>query len=96
MWTWLYSHPAHDANYYVKHVVKADPAWKNNCPLCDLSEGECKECLLLWDKGNGTLCEDKESPLNKWRTTHLGDPSYRTWYAGKIIGLASKVLKDAA
>lgn len=90
MWIWLYKHPAHDKSYYVKHVAKPDPAWKKDCPLCALSEGECQECLALWNQGNGTLCEDQESPLNKWRQTDLGDPDFRTWYAGKIVELTKK------
>lgn len=94
MWTWLYQHPAHDKRYYVKHVVKADPAWKNDCPLCELSTGDgCKECLLLWDNGEGSLCSDPGSPLSKWRNTHLNDPNYRTWYAGKIVDITQKALR---
>ncbi len=93
MWTWLYRHPAHDKHYYVKHVAKAEPPWKNDCPLCDLSEGECTECLQLWDNGKGSLCDDPESPLNKWRQTHMGDPNFRTWYAGKVADLVDKALK---
>ena len=95
MWTWLYSHPAHGQKYYVKHVAKADPAWKNDCPLCELSDGECKECLTIWDNGNGSLCADPESPLQKWGRTDLGDPHFRSWYAGKIATIAAKALKNA-
>ncbi len=91
MWDWLYRHPAHDKHYYVKNVAKADPLWKNDCPLCDLSEEECTECLKLWDKGRGSLCDDPESPLNKWRHTHVGDPNFRTWYAGKVSDLVKNV-----
>ena len=92
MWSWLYKHPAHDKAYYVKHVVKADPRWKNDCPLCNLADGkECSECLTIWNKGNGSLCEDPESPLNKWRGTHLSDPNFRMWYAGQIADIANRV-----
>jgi hypothetical protein len=93
MWTWLYRHPAHDQKYYIKHVAKADQPWKNDCPLCHLSEGECRECLALWDKGNGTLCEDPGSPLSQWRGTHLNNPNFRMWYAGKLADMAHKYLQ---
>ncbi len=93
MWTWLYSHPAHDRRYYIKYVAKPDPAWKNECPICGLTEEECKECLTIWDNGNGTLCEDRESPLNLWQNTNQGDPDFRMWYAGKLVALASKALE---
>lgn len=91
MWDWLYRHPAHDKQYYVKHVAKADPPWKNDCPLCDFSYGDCTECLSLWDEGNGSLCDDPNSPLNKWRKTYLGDPHFRTWYAGKVSSLVDNL-----
>jgi len=74
----------------VKHVAKADPPWKNDCPLCNLSEGECTACLSLWDNGHGNLCSDPDSPLSKWRTTQLSDPNFRTWYAGKIVDIVQK------
>lgn len=93
MWTWLYQHPAHDKKYYVKHVAKADPAWKNDCPLCALSDDDCTECLLLWDKGEGSLCSDPASPLSKWQKTHLNDPNFRTWYAGQIVDITQKAMK---
>ena len=92
MWIWLYRHPAHDKKYYIKHVAKVEGAWRNDCPLCSLSEGECKECLALWKSGNGTLCTDPESPLSKWQNTHLGDPNFRTWYAGQMVDIAQKAL----
>lgn len=96
MWTWLYRHPAHDKRYYVKHVVKADPAWKNDCPLCEISEGDqCTECQILWDEGKGSLCTDPDSPLSKWKQTHLNDPNFRTWYAGKLVDITKKALKEA-
>ncbi len=93
MWTWLYQHPAHDKKYYVKHVAKPEGGWKNDCPLCELSGGhDCTECLDVWDHGSGSLCEDPESPLNKWKKTHLSDPNYRTWYAGKLIDITEKTI----
>jgi hypothetical protein len=94
MWTWLYKHPAHDSKYYVSHVAKPQPAWKNDCPLCALSKsGECGECKTLWDEGHGSLCSDPESPLSKWKKTQLQDPDFRTWYAGKIVEIAGKSLR---
>lgn len=94
MWIWLYKHPAHDKKYYAKHVAKPDPLWKKDCPLCELSPGsDCIECKSLWDQGKGSLCTDPESPYSKWRQTHLNDPNYRTWYAGKIIDLAEQAIK---
>lgn len=91
MWTWLYRHPAHDKKYYVKNVAKADPRWKNDCPLCQISgEDDCKECLLLWDNGEGSLCSDPASPLSKWQKTHRNDPNFRTWYAGQIVDITQK------
>ena len=90
MWQWLYSHPAHNQQYYIKNVAKLDTPWQQECPLCDSFEGDCGKCLEVWDQGKGTLCEDQDSPLNKWRNTNLGDPDFRTWYAGKIVKIASK------
>lgn len=88
MWQWLYSHPAHNQNYYMKYVARIDQPWQRECPICDSNEGDCQECLELWNRGRGTLCDDPESPVNKWRKTNLGDPDFRTWYAGKIIKIA--------
>jgi hypothetical protein len=93
MWIWLYQHPAHDKKYYVEHVVKAEPPWKNDCPLCAIAEDNCKECLLLWDNGHGSLCSDPASPLSKWKETHLNNPDYRTWYAGQMIDITQNALK---
>ena len=93
MWTWLYKHPAHDNKYYVSHVAKPQPAWKNDCPLCALSDGECGECKSLWDEGRGSLCSDPDSPLSKWKKTQLQDPDFRTWYAGKIVEITTKSLR---
>ena len=97
MWTWLYRHPAHDKRYYVKHVVKADPAWRNDCPLCDTAEDDsgCKECLKLWDKGKGSLCADPDSPLSRWKSANLNDPNFRSWYAGQVADLAKKAAQRA-
>jgi len=97
MWTWLYRHPAHDKKYYVKHVAKADPAWRNDCPLCDMAPEDkgCTECLKIWDKGQGSLCDDPDSPLSRWKKAKLNDPNFRSWYAGQIADIADKALKEA-
>lgn len=92
MWTWLYRHPAHDRRYYVEHVAKPEPVWKNDCPLCEIADGECKECLTLWDEGRGSLCSDPDSPQSKWGKTQLDDPDFRSWYAGKIADIAAKAI----
>ncbi len=95
MWIWLYRHPAHDKKYYVRHVARPLNGWRNNCPLCALSANQdCTECLDVWNHGEGTLCEDPNSPLYKWERTHLNDPNDRTWYAGKLIDIADNYLKS--
>lgn len=93
MWTWLYKHPAHDQKYYLKHVMKTDHEWQKDCPLCEHFEGNCSGCLEIYDKGNGTLCDDPKSPVNQWRKTQLADPDYRMWYAGKVVNIVEKALK---
>ena len=92
MWIWLYSHPAHDRRYYMNHVVKIEEAWEKECPICHHAEGECNQCKALWDEGRGNLCEDQQSPLNRWKNTHLSDPNYRMWYAGKIADIAARAM----
>ena len=91
MWTWLYKHPAHDENYYVKHVARLQKPWKNNCPACDLVEGVCANCLMAWENQSTTFCTDPESPFRKWQETTLDNPDYRTMYAGDIIALARTI-----
>jgi hypothetical protein len=94
MWTWLYKHPAHDGKYYVQHVAKPQPAWRNECPLCALArEGECQECKPLWNSADGSLCSDPASPLRQWQKTETSDPDSRSWYAGKLVDLAGQALK---
>jgi len=94
MWTWLYRHPAHDRKYYIQHVAMPEGGWEKNCPLCALSASHsCQECLEVWDQGNGNLCEDPQSPFNRWKNTHISDPNNRTWYAGRLIDIADKNLK---
>ena len=90
MWLWLYRHPAHDKNYYVKHVAKPSPPWDNDCPLCSFVDDQCTECLVIWDSGEGTLCSDPASPLAKWKDTDINEPHRRTWYAGELMALTEK------
>ncbi len=92
MWLWLSKHPAHDKEYYVQHVAKPNPTWKNDCPLCALEEDDCNECLILWDNGKGSLCSDPTSPLSKWKNTNIEDVHKRTWHAGELMGLVEKNL----
>jgi hypothetical protein len=91
MWIWLYKHPAHDENYYVKHVARLQKPWKNNCPVCDLAEGTCENCLMAWDNQNATFCTDPESPFRKWQETTLDNPDSRTMFAGDIIALTRTI-----
>lgn len=94
MWTWLASHPAHDQEYYMKHVARLPTPWKNSCPLCHSSgEGPCINCKALWQSDRGSLCTDKDSPLNKWRQTAVEDPDNRTWYASKIAMLGKNAAR---
>ena len=88
MWIWLYKHPAHDREYYVTHVAKLAQPWKNYCPLCNLEDGKCPDCLMKWEEQNGTFCTDPESPLQKWKETTTDNPDYRTLYSGEIIAIA--------
>jgi hypothetical protein len=91
MWIWLYKHPAQDKKYYVTHVAKPDKPWKNDCPLCEIAENDCSNCLMQWEEQNGTFCSDPESPFRKWKATSLDNPDHRTWYAGEVIAMAQKV-----
>lgn len=93
MWTWLSSHPAHDQEYYMKHVAKLDQPWRGNCPLCHTAEGPCTNCEALWKTEQGSLCTDKNSPLAKWRKASLDDPDNRTWYANRVAILGQQALK---
>jgi hypothetical protein len=91
MWMWLYKHPAHDIKYYVSHVANLDRPWKNDCPLCDLADEKCSDCLMKWEKQKGTFCTDPESPFRKWMETTRDNADYRTLYAGEIIALAQEI-----
>ena len=96
MWIWLYKHPAHDRAYYVNHVVKLDKPWKNFCPLCDLENGKCPDCLMKYEEQKGTFCSDPESPLQKWKATPLDYPDSRTMHSGSIIAIAQNALRKQA
>ena len=91
MWMWLYKHPAHDKKYYVSHVANLDRPWKNDCPLCDLADQKCSDCLMKWEEQKGTFCTDPESPFLKWEETTTDNPDYRTLFAGEIIALAQGI-----
>lgn len=93
MWTWLSSHPAHDQEYYMKHVLKLDNPWKDSCPLCHTAQGPCSNCEALWSTDKGGLCSDKASPLNRWRATSVEDPDNRTWFANRVALLGKKAIK---
>jgi len=94
MWTWLSSHPAHDRSYYMEHVVKLTTPWKSSCPLCRTESGKCGECAPLWQSDAGGLCDDQESPLNKWLQTPVDDPDNRTWFANRVSLLAKRALRS--
>jgi hypothetical protein len=96
MWMWLYKHPAHDKKYYVSYVADLDRPWKNNCPICDLADEKCSDCLLQWDEQKGTFCTDPESPYSKWQGTGTDSPDLRTFYACEIIALVQHVKEKIA
>lgn len=95
MWTWLYQHPGHDQQYYMKNVERHCGKWNNNCPLSNNDNiDKCDGCSMLWKTNKGNLCTDAESPLNTWiRETGAGDADKRTYYAGRLIILAGKNLR---
>lgn len=91
MWTWLYKHPAHDKEYYGTYVSRQTKPWKNNCPVCEIADDTCSNCLLTVDDPKETFCTAPDSPYRKWLETPVDNPDYRTLYAGDIIALARKV-----
>jgi hypothetical protein len=94
MWTWLYGYPAHDRDYYMKHVAKLDEHWVNSCPLCNSSEvKDCDGCEMLWKSERGSLCTDSGSPLYKWQNTGTEYPDDRCYYASQTAVLAMKFLQ---
>lgn len=92
MWTWLCCHPAHDREYYMKHVAKLDRDWVNCCPLSDSSPNrECSaNCKALWVSKQGTLCSDPRSPLLQWANADINYPHDRSFYASQLAVLALK------
>jgi hypothetical protein len=92
MWTWLVAYPAHDREYYMKHVAKLDEVWGNSCPLSNNMYAEnCNGCQMLWDSQDGTLCTDPSAPVYKWNNTERDLPDKRSFYASQIAVLAMKV-----
>jgi len=89
MWTWLMAYPAHDREYYMKHVAKESEEWANNCPLSNNTiAAQCNGCQLLWEGSEGTLCTDPSSPLFRWMTTERIYPDTRSFYARQLALLA--------
>ncbi|MBT8353681.1 MAG: hypothetical protein KJO60_04100 [Desulfofustis sp.] len=95
MWTWLCCHPAHDREYYMKHVAKLERDWPKCCPLSDSYENQdCSGCCeTLWESKQGTLCSDPRSPLVQWANTELEYPHDRSFYASKLAVLAMKHMR---
>ena len=95
MWIWLYSHPAHDREYYMQHVAKLDDMWDNSCPLSTSPNADdCGGCQILWQSDKGTLCTDPDAPLNKWIKTDRQQPDDRSFYAGHVADLAKHLKID--
>lgn len=89
MWSWLMAFPAHDRDYYIKHVAKINEVWINSCPLSNsLYVEDCSGCKLLWDSPKGTLCTDPSAPLYKWNNTQRVNPDERSYYASQVAVLA--------
>lgn len=94
MWTWLIGYPAHDREYYMKHVAKREKMWVNSCSLANGTEDACDGCRPLWNFDKGSLCTDPDSPLYKWRNTDRQDPDKRTFFASQVAVLAMNVIAD--
>jgi hypothetical protein len=95
MWTWLYGHPAHDREYYMRHVAKLNDMWENSCPLSTSPKAdECGGCQMLWQSDKGTLCTDPDAPLYKWKNTDRQQPDDRSFYAGHVADLAMHLKID--
>lgn len=89
MWTWLMAYPAHDREYYMKHVARLDEEWINSCPLANnLYVEDCNGCELLWERTQGTLCTDPRSPLHNWLNTERNQPDKRRFYASQLAVMA--------
>jgi len=94
MWAWLCGYPAHDPEYYMKHVAKLRVNWVNSCPLSNKSkEKDCNGCKMLWESEKGSLCTDPGSPLHKWKNTKIDRPDDRSFFASQITVLAIKALR---
>lgn len=93
MWTWLSGHPAHDREYYIEHVAKIDPLWRNCCPLANRESEDCDGCIAIWHSENGSLCTDPDAPIYKWQATSRRHPDYRTYYASKVAVLATNAIR---
>jgi hypothetical protein len=93
MWTWLSSHPTHDQEYYMTHVAKLTTPWKDSCPLRHTAKGCCANCERLWKSEQGGLCDDPESPLNRWRQTSVHDPDNRTYFANRVALLGMQAIR---
>ena len=92
MWTWLSGYPAHDREYYMKHVAKLDKMWVNSCPLCNnAKEKECSGCQMLWESNSGNLCTDPDSPVFQWKNTDRVWADERISYASRTAVLAMKL-----
>ena len=95
MWAWLRAYPAHDQEYYMKHVAKLQVNWVNSCPLSNKNEEkDCDGCKMLWKSERGTLCTDTRSPLHKWKKSVINRPNDRSYYASQIAVLAMKFLRS--
>lgn len=94
MWTWLSGYPAHNSDYYMKHVVKLDRPWLNGCPLATSAGDDCAGCRQLWYSKKGTLCSDVESPLYRWKSAGPDRPDERSFYASHIAVLAMNALRE--
>jgi hypothetical protein len=94
MWTWLCGYPAHDREYYMKHVIKLERPWVNSCPLSnDSEEKACDGCKILWNSEMGTLCTDPSSPVNKWKVSERHYPDDRSFYASQVAVLAQRSIR---
>jgi hypothetical protein len=77
------------------YVVKLKENWRNSCPLSNSDVvSECNGCNLLWAGETGSLCNDPESPVNKWKITEIENPDYRSYYASQVAILAMKATRN--
>ncbi len=95
MWRWLSAHPAHGREYYLKNVVKESPTWINDCPLATEEGKRCAGCRVLWNRGNGSLCTDSESPLLRWQEADMQEPDLRVYYASEVGALGMQMSRQS-